>query len=136
MQRLVTLFRSNWDQVKEKPWVTKEYLDNAAADAAKQLDYLRSRKNNKARRLANAAFAMWYFDYNELMKLGRYLVRDDDDWRERFPGVRELATASGAAADDEDEGLEDEELEDDDVADEDADEDEDEDEGEQGDANA
>jgi hypothetical protein len=137
VQRLVTLFRSNWDQVKENPWVTEEYLDTAAADAAKQLDYLRSRKNNKARRLANAAFAMWYFDYNELMKLGRYLARDDDDWRERFPGVRELATGSGAAADDED--LEDEGLEDEDVADEDddvPDEEDDENEGDQGDANA
>lgn len=146
VNRLVILFRKNWEQVKENPWVTKEYLVTAAADAAKQLDYLRSRKKNKARNLADAAYAMWYFDYTELMKLGRYLARDDDDWRVRFPGVREAFSSGGAVpvAAEEDEDLEDEEefedeeelddeeeLEDEEAEDEEAEEDE-EDEPEQG----
>jgi hypothetical protein len=74
--------------------VTKDDLDEAATDAAMQLDYLRSPKRNPARKLADTAYAMWYFDYDELMQLGRYLTRREGDSRVRFPGVRE-ALAGG-----------------------------------------
>ena len=97
VERLVTLFSDNWDQVKDNPWVTKAYLDNAATDAAKQLDYLRNRAKSPARKLADAAYALWYADYDELMHLGRYLTRREEDSRVRFPGVREEMTFSGGA---------------------------------------
>jgi hypothetical protein len=95
VQRLVSLFKDNSDQIPENPFITEAYLDKAALDAAKQLDYLRSRKQNKARKRANAAFAMWFLDYDELMHLGRYLTRREADSLLRFPGVREVLTGGG-----------------------------------------
>ena len=114
VQRLVALFVDNWDQIPANPFVTKAYLDQAAADATKQLDYLRSQKKNKARKRANAAYTMWFLDYDELMQLGRYLTRREPDSVVRFPGVREALTGGGGGAaevkeDEEEEAPQDEE---------------------------
>jgi hypothetical protein len=99
--RLVALFHANWAQVKDQQTVvTEAYLEQAAADAAKQLDLLRNGLANPARKLADAAYSLWYFDYVELMHLGRYLTRRDADSTLRFPGVRELPT--GGTRDNED----------------------------------
>jgi hypothetical protein len=89
--RLVKLFRANWSKIKNKQkYVTKAYLDKAAADSARQLSYLRDGMANPARKLADAAYSLWYYDYDELMQLGRYLTRREEDSTLRFPGIREL----------------------------------------------
>lgn len=93
--RLVALYRENWDQVKElQKAVTEARLEQAVADATKQLDNLRNGVPNPARRLAEAAYSLWYADYNALMQLGRCLTWRDGESLERFPGIRELRTAS------------------------------------------
>jgi hypothetical protein len=113
--RLVSLFRSNpsgWSEVKDgDKKLDKAYLDQAHADATKQLDYLRNGVANPARIVADAAYSLWFFDYDELMQLGRYLTRRQVDSLDRFPGVRELPTFDGAAPDDE-EAIEEEEADD------------------------
>jgi hypothetical protein len=94
--RLVALYRANWDQVKDlQKAVTEARLEQAVADATRQLDYLRNGVTNPARQLAEAAYSLWHADYNALMQLGRYLTWRDGDSLERFPGIRELPTASG-----------------------------------------
>ena len=99
VQRLVALYSENWALAEQKQTeISKSYLDEADADAAKQLDYLRSRKRNAARRLAEAAYALWYRDYVELIDLGRYLTRADPDSLERFPGVQEERGAPSTAS--------------------------------------
>ncbi|HVI03707.1 MAG TPA: hypothetical protein VM869_33675 [Enhygromyxa sp.] len=119
--RLVALFRANWAEAAAKQKrITKAYLNEAAADAAKQLHLLRNGASNPARILADAAYSLWAQDYNELMQLGRYLTWRDDDSALRFPGIHEPASRSAS------------EEEDDELADElDEDEAEDEDEGDE-----
>ncbi|HLT37176.1 MAG TPA: hypothetical protein VK034_12860 [Enhygromyxa sp.] len=91
--RLVAMYRANWKQVEhQQKAVSKARLEQAAADAARQLDYLRNSSANPARKLADAAYSLWYHDYDELMQLGRYLTRREPDSTLRFPGVRELPT--------------------------------------------
>lgn len=88
--RLAALFRSNWDKIEAlQQIVTRSYLDHAVADATRQLDVLRNGMTNPARKLADAAYSLWYRDYYELMHLGRYLCRGELDANSRFPGVRE-----------------------------------------------
>ena len=116
--RLVSLYLNNptsWNeiQVGDKK-LDNAYLKSAHADATKQLDYLRSGMSNPIRILADAAYSLWFFDYDELMQLGRYLTRRQPDSKLRFPGVRELPTFLEAVEEeeeDEDDGLvEDDEL--------------------------
>ena len=125
--RLVALFRSNWEQVEAlQQAVTRPYLDKAAADATRQLDVLRNGTSNPARKLADAAYSLWYRDYYELMHLGRYLCRGDLDAVSRFPGVREAMVArAGEDADEDDEfddllGEDEDDDDDDDITDADA----------------
>lgn len=100
--RLVKLFRANWAQIEgQQKFVTKEYLATAAAEATKQLDLIRNDEENPARKLADAAYSLWYYDYNEAMLLGRYLTRRDPDSIYRFPGVRPLMTSKGSGSADE-----------------------------------
>lgn len=100
--RLAAMFRENWAQVEGQTMVTMERIDQAVADATKQLDFLRNGQVNPARKLADAAYSAWYHDYNELMQLGRYLSRGEPDLTERFPGVRELFTRSSSTRDQQD----------------------------------
>ncbi|MFO7566269.1 MAG: hypothetical protein R6X02_26740 [Enhygromyxa sp.] len=91
--RLVQLFRANWKQIEGKQkMVTEDHLARAMADATRQIDLLRNDEGNPARKLADAAYSLWYLDYDEAMQLGRYLVRREPDAIQRFPGVRPLVT--------------------------------------------
>jgi hypothetical protein len=91
--RLVALFRDQWNAVKDQlPAVTAERLDQAAADATEQLASLAGSGASPLRKLADAAYALWYRDYDELIALGRYMSRREPDALERFPGVRSLVT--------------------------------------------
>jgi hypothetical protein len=113
--RLADLYLGNWKQVEAlqlQHAVSKAYIDQAVADATRQLDVLTHGAQNPARRLADAAYSQWFHDYNQLMHLGRYLNRDDPDVVIRFPGVRELATRSGGTDDVEDEVRDDGETDD------------------------
>lgn len=90
--RLVALFREHWDDVKDQvPAVTPERLDQAAANATTQLASLGNAKTNHLRKLADAAYSLWYRDYDELIGLGRYMSRREIDVMDRFPGVRSPA---------------------------------------------
>lgn len=103
--RLADLYLGNWKQVEAlqlQHAVSKAYIDQAVADATRQLDVLTHGLQNPARRLADAAYSQWFHDYTQLMHLGRYLHRDEPDVVIRFPGVRELATRSGESKDVED----------------------------------
>jgi hypothetical protein len=99
--RLVSLYKSNpssWAPIKDgEQKLDEEYLKIAKANATKQLDYLRNAAANPARIVADAAYSLWFFDYDELMHLGRYLTRRQVDSLERFPGVRELPSYEAAA---------------------------------------
>lgn len=123
--RLATLFRNNpWTEIDDNgKKLDKAYIHKAGADAAKQLNYLRNRAANPARKLADAAYSLWFADYDEIMQLGRYLTRRQPDSIERFPGVRELPSGGGGAAPAEEPADEElDELDDDeDLVDEDAD---------------
>jgi hypothetical protein len=113
--RLADLYLGNWKQVEAlqlQHAVSKAYIDQAVADATRQLDVLTHGAQNPARRLADAAYSQWFHDYNQLMHLGRYLNRDEPDVVIRFPGVRELATRSGGTDDVEDEVRDDGETDD------------------------
>ena len=114
MLRLVALFRANWVEATTKQKrITKVYLNEAAADAAKQLHLLRDRDSNPARILADAAYSLWAQDYNELMQLGRYLTWRDDDSALRFPGIHE--PASRASEDEDEDELDEDELDEDEL---------------------
>lgn len=97
--RLVSLFRDNWALAKTLGTVSEERLEQAAADAAQQLDNLRNGVSNPGRKRADAGYSLWFYDYDELMHLGRYLCRREPDVIARFPGVRELAIRSDNSSD-------------------------------------
>ena len=116
VQRLVILYRSNLPLVMStQKVITEDYLDKAATNAAKQLAYLRRRKKNPARKLADAAYLLWYRDYVDLMQLGRYLTWREADSMQRFPGVQEErnapATVASAPVQEEDEEVDEEDEE-------------------------
>jgi hypothetical protein len=92
--------------------VSKAYIDQAVADATRQLDVLTHGSHNPARRLADAAYSQWFHDYTQLMHLGRYLNRDEPDVVIRFPGVREPATRTGETDDIEDDVIDEGETDD------------------------
>jgi hypothetical protein len=116
--RLVALFRDQWDAVKEQvPAVIVERLDQAAADATEQLAALAGSGASPLRKLADAAYTLWYRDYDEVIALGRYLSRREADARDRFPGVRNPGTRRSSELDDELEELDEElDVDDDTVA--------------------
>lgn len=96
--RLVDLYRDHWSEIKDmQKAVTEARLNQAQADATKQLDYLRNGAGNPARKLADAAYSLWYVDYTDLMRLGRYLTWNDPESIQRFPGVKEAGNTSSKA---------------------------------------
>ncbi|MFO7568085.1 MAG: hypothetical protein R6X02_35925 [Enhygromyxa sp.] len=100
--RLVALFNEHWAKLGSlQGVVTKERLATAEAQATEQLDILRNSASNPARKRARAAYALWFADYDELMQLGRYLSRREDDSIERFPGVRPLPSGKSSSSKDE-----------------------------------
>ena len=96
--RLVALYRGQWTDAKGKTVVTQALLDAASADATAQLDLLRLAASNPVRTLADAAYTLWYHDYQTLVHLGRYLSSADADSRARFPGVRSSMTSGSSRA--------------------------------------
>jgi len=86
--RLVELFRARWDQADGQTPVTLEYLTRAETDATALITLLEAGTRDKQRELARRAFNAWRNDYRDIMLLGRYLLQDQDNAAEMFPGIR------------------------------------------------
>lgn len=103
--RLVELFRASWELADGQTPVTLEYLTRAETDATELVTVLDADIRDEKRDLARRAFTAWRDDYREILFAGRYLLRDQDNASELFPGIRARQSAArsrrrGAAPDD------------------------------------
>ena len=85
---LVGMYRASWDQVEGQSRITAEYIAEAEAEAKRQLELMQPGAGSPADLLMRRAYCLWYDDYRDLVKLGRFLWDGDNDLLERFPGVR------------------------------------------------
>jgi len=88
--RLVALFRQHWATVKGKTPITAEELTEAEAEATELLQILDADDANtkgSPRDLRRRAYSVWYWSYQEIFHLGRYLLRHDPDAALRFPAI-------------------------------------------------
>ncbi len=98
--RLTALFARHWERVKDYLPFDAAAREQAAAEATAMLALLDSAgaETDPSRDLARRAYSYWANAYDEIVALGRYLLRREADIKAKLPGLVEPRTATTAAA--------------------------------------